>query len=1083
MSPADASLTPPVLDARQDVLPEHSSMIRVRTLGQCAIQIDTVHVGPDAEVVFAALLVLTLERGRRVARGELLGMLWPEAPASRASHCLRQTIYRMRTLGVPLESDRAHLALAAGTVDSDVDALLRADRADNIEQLADRVNGPFLPGYAPTFSEPIMDWVEQLRDRVSAGARRVLVGAIAARKSRGEWADVERLAHRCLAIDPLNEDATLALAEAAALHGGKVEAVGILDRYLREMGPTARELRLPAIALRRRISEPELEFPLAAPLRVPFVGRSAEMATLTAALQSARCGSGSAHFIHGEPGIGKTRLLTEFTRAALLDGALVATALCQSSDSRRPLSAFVDLLPKLMTMQGALGCSPQAHKYLRRLIEHQSNDVPPTSSTSEAALLYASVRRSLLDLLDAIASETLLTVAIEDAHLLDPASWEIVAEATPWLATRRMILILTSRDREPRYPPTVLAPPGAMRSLWLGPIDRPAREKLFAATLRESKHGWTNAFREWCVDMSGGNPYYLSELALHGLDAHGDFEVPQSLTALVAQRVARLRPVSCRVLQACATLGKNATLQRIQAVLDQPCAALLDGFDDLEATGLLEARGEAVVARHELLTQAATSRASALSQRLLHRRAAEVLQSEFLRIGIPSLAWDSVEHWRQSGESDKAIELAVGCARFSLQCGRPVEAVDILRRLLSWCPDMKDRIQILVEYTRALRAAQQWNDLVDALEELVQTDQGLSLESRSGYRLELFEAQWSAGRMSPSIVEDLIAECSAGLATPQRRLSAATAAIIIIDNFFCLDAAPRVDRIARALVESHAGELASKDYELVYQCSFGDPGRAIEVALGLVESVRQTDSEPVLCKYLLRAAHVLEVGGRLDDSIVFAREAFAIAERCSLCASASLAARRLAWAYLERAESAAVAEWTKMGEEWAKPTQHPASVADLSTLRAEVALAHGALSEAQNLFERSNALWGPLRHPRAEAHAHGFKLALAVESRRQILSYDLEEAWRLFKVLADRTMADVVVGRFALALAAGGRSRESAEMIEDYLRHHRRELGPLRPFFRKLVARAHTEFGMPNVDLATLREIAPCSIATARAEH
>jgi hypothetical protein len=35
-------------------------MIRVRTLGQCTIQIDTFHVGPDAEMVFAALLLLTV---------------------------------------------------------------------------------------------------------------------------------------------------------------------------------------------------------------------------------------------------------------------------------------------------------------------------------------------------------------------------------------------------------------------------------------------------------------------------------------------------------------------------------------------------------------------------------------------------------------------------------------------------------------------------------------------------------------------------------------------------------------------------------------------------------------------------------------------------------------------------------------------------------------------------------------------------------------------------------------------------------------------------------------------------------------
>ena len=90
------------------------------------------------------------------------------------------------------------------------------------------------------------------------------------------------------------------------------------------------------------------------------------------------------------------------------------------------MSAFVDLVPKLMTMPGALGCSPQSHKYLRRFVEPHSSHEPPTPDTSEAAILYANVQRSLFDLLDAIASEAPLLVAIEDVQWLDPASWEIV---------------------------------------------------------------------------------------------------------------------------------------------------------------------------------------------------------------------------------------------------------------------------------------------------------------------------------------------------------------------------------------------------------------------------------------------------------------------------------------------------------------------------------------------------------------------------------------------------------------------------------------------------------------------------------
>ena len=47
-----------------------------------------------------------------------------------------------------------------------------------------------------------------------------------------------------------------------------------------------------------------------------FVGRDAEMARLSAALDEATAGQGRPVLLEGEPGIGKTRLLEEFASAA-----------------------------------------------------------------------------------------------------------------------------------------------------------------------------------------------------------------------------------------------------------------------------------------------------------------------------------------------------------------------------------------------------------------------------------------------------------------------------------------------------------------------------------------------------------------------------------------------------------------------------------------------------------------------------------------------------------------------------------------------------------------------------------------------
>jgi hypothetical protein len=384
---------------------------------------------------------------------------------------------------------------------------------------------------------------------------------------------------------------------------------------------------------------------------------------------------------------------------------------------------------------------------------------------------------------------------------------------------------------------------------------------------------------------------------------------------------------------------------------------------------------------------------------------------------------------------------------------------------MPWSLDPDTRLRVSTEYAHALRAAEQWTDLADTLEELMPTiDRIENAELASGLRLELLEARWNAGRISASIVDDLIDECSTGSAHASDKLRAAAAAITISDNLCCTGTAPRVEQFARALVHQNANDLLSKDYELVYHCSHGDLDTAVEVAASLVAAMREEGNEPLLCRYLMRAAHVFEVGDRVDESLTFAREAFAIAERFALCNSACHAARRLGWAYLDRLATEEVSLWTQKGEHWAKRTQHPASIADLSMLRAEVALAGGCVADAESLFEMSQRLWGPLKHPRAEAHALALRVALSVEKGSGVNATDASEAWRLFHLLANKPMLDLVIGRFVLGFAASGRRDDSRTMLEDYLTKFRRERGAVRPVFRALVARARVEYGLAYPD-------------------
>src|SRR5207237_5856364 len=125
----------------------------------------------------------------------------------------------------------------------------------------------------------------------------------------------------------------------------------------------------PATSSPRRGVDKVPDRPALANAEPPFVGREPEMEILSRGLERARGRNGSAIVIVGEPGIGKSRLSAEFGRFAELQGARIQRATCRRTDLGRPLSLFVDMVPQLRELPGALGCAPETFAWLKRLTE------------------------------------------------------------------------------------------------------------------------------------------------------------------------------------------------------------------------------------------------------------------------------------------------------------------------------------------------------------------------------------------------------------------------------------------------------------------------------------------------------------------------------------------------------------------------------------------------------------------------------------------------------------------------------------------------------------------------------------------
>jgi class 3 adenylate cyclase len=78
--------------------------------------------------------------------------------------------------------------------------------------------------------------------------------------------------------------------------------------------------------------------------RTPFVGRATQLKLLSTKLEEACNGQGSIAMLCGEPGIGKTRTLEEFSDIAKQRGAAVLTGACYDGDWQAPYGPFAEVI-------------------------------------------------------------------------------------------------------------------------------------------------------------------------------------------------------------------------------------------------------------------------------------------------------------------------------------------------------------------------------------------------------------------------------------------------------------------------------------------------------------------------------------------------------------------------------------------------------------------------------------------------------------------------------------------------------------------------------------------------------------------
>lgn len=446
-----------------------------------------------------------------------------------------------------------------------------------------------------------------------------------------------------------------------------------------------------------------------------LVGREAEIASLTGALDELAQGRGAVVVVGGEAGVGKSRLKDEFEGLALERGVRWLPTRCLSYGAALaywPVSALLRSEPDLAHAAGA-----EQRPFIARLLGEPAPEVADLEPEAFRRGLHSAVTTAVA----AVAETQPIVIAVEDAHWADPSTIALTGELAGLCGDHPFLLYLSTR---PEGLERVRGRLEGVRELKLGPLGEDGVWSFMASLLEGEPPA---ALAATITERTGGNPLFVEELIASLLEtgalAHeGEVwtmqpgwdavELPTTIETVLAARIDLLTRPTATLLQTAAVIGRRMRIELLRGV-----AAELDDVDarvdELVEKGFLEVAGEdgghdVVIFHHALILDAAYSRLLRKTRREMHRRVAEVGQQLF---GVSDENIDLLaRHYYLAEDAEKAVPFLVRAGERDKRLFANDEAILHFSRAVELAPDdpevklqLADLHELVGNYDDALR--------------------------------------------------------------------------------------------------------------------------------------------------------------------------------------------------------------------------------------------------------------------------------------------------------------------------------------------------------------------------------------------
>jgi tetratricopeptide (TPR) repeat protein len=416
-----------------------------------------------------------------------------------------------------------------------------------------------------------------------------------------------------------------------------------------------------------------------------FVGREAELAQLTGALNLAMTGQGSGWLVAGESGVGKSRLLDELRTQALVNGALVVRGQA-ISEGASPYQMWRTVLATLVLQS-------EVSEFEASVLKGIVPDIGNLLGTEVADAPAIEAQANYIRLLNVIAAvferqTQPLLIMLEDLQWVSE-DLLVLKRLLAQVPTLPLLVVGTYRDDERPLLPQELPQANVIQ---LSRLDEAAIARLSRSMLGDG--GQKPQIVNLLQQQSEGNVFFIVEVVrtlaeeIGQLDQIGMATLPMALFAqgmqkVIERRLRRVPDEAFELLALAAVVGRELNLPLLRHLAG---GRDLDGWLNLCAeTAVLEFQYERWRFSHDKLRETLLSSLDAAGQPAAglaarHRQVAEAIEQVFP--DDPSYLASLAYHWQEAGDREKEARYKALAGEQAVNNGAYEDAIRLLGSLI-----------------------------------------------------------------------------------------------------------------------------------------------------------------------------------------------------------------------------------------------------------------------------------------------------------------------------------------------------------------------------------------------------------------